>query len=99
MDGLEYEIISPGWEVDERPIRNPATGGRFLRYRPRFNEWAVEFSVEIDETMIGPKLFRQLVDDAGKKIGLGDFRPACKGPFGRFVVTDWDVEQEEAIAA
>ena len=26
---------------------------------------------------------------AGKRVGLGDFRPACKGPFGKFVVVEW----------
>ena len=31
----------------------------------------------------------QLVDDAGQKIGLGDYRPARKGPFGRFSVVSW----------
>ena len=30
--------------------------------------------------------------DAGKKRGLGDYRPARKGPFGRFVVTKWEAE-------
>jgi hypothetical protein len=35
------------------------------------------------------KLFRAIVDDAGKRVGLGDFRPATKGPYGRYVVTSW----------
>jgi hypothetical protein len=35
---------------------------------------------------------RALFDDAGKKIGLGDYRPARKGPFGRFVVDQWREE-------
>jgi len=29
------------------------------------------------------------VDAAGKRIGLGDFRPQTKGPFGKYVITDW----------
>jgi hypothetical protein len=40
--------------------------------------------------MMDPKLFREIVDAAGKRIGLGDFRPATKGPFGKFVVTSWE---------
>jgi hypothetical protein len=39
--------------------------------------------------MLGVKLFREVVDAAGKRIGLGDFRPDCKGPYGRFSVTRW----------
>jgi hypothetical protein len=41
---------------------------------------------------------REILDAAGKRIGLGDFRPACKGPFGKFVVTNWK-EQEQKLAA
>jgi hypothetical protein len=35
---------------------------------------------------------REIVDAAGKRVGLGDFRPACKGPFGKFVVVQWKDE-------
>ncbi len=83
---------SPGktlWEVDSRPIVNPATGGRRLCHRPRFDEWHTKFTLEIDTTMFDPKFVRTLIDDAGKRVGLGDFRPARKGPFGKFVVTQW----------
>lgn len=78
-----------GWTVDTRPVRIPATGGRILCHRPCFNDWKLSFSCELDTEIMGGKLFREIVDAAGKRIGLGDFRPDCKGPFGRFVVTHW----------
>lgn len=77
------------WTVDTRAVRIPATGGRILRYRPCFNDWQLTFTCELDTEIIGPKLFRDIVDAAGKRVGLGDFRPATKGPFGKFVVTNW----------
>jgi hypothetical protein len=77
------------WKVDTRPIRNPATGGRRLCHRPCFDDWELAFTLSIDPEIFSEKLVRDLVDAAGKRIGLGDFRPACKGPFGRFVVTKW----------
>lgn len=86
---LELPITPQEWEVDARPVVIPATRGRVMRYRPRFDAWSVSFTLEIDTSMFSTKFVRQLVDDAGKKIGLGDFRPDCKGPFGRFVVTKW----------
>lgn len=90
---------SAGWRVDERPVRIPSTGGRILAYRPMFDDWNVAFTAEIDLNEISEKLFRQIVDKAGSAIGLGDFRPACKGPFGRFVVTRWvEVEQHVPLA-
>lgn len=77
------------WKVDTRPVRIPATGGRILRHRPCFDKWALALTLELDTSLIGPQLMREIVDAAGKRIGLGDFRPGCKGPFGRFRVDSW----------
>jgi len=89
MQEIELPIKPAKWEVDSRPVVIPATGGRVIRHRPRFDEWELSFTLEIDEDTFPEDFVRLLVDDAGKKIGLGDFRPARKGPFGRFVVTHW----------
>ncbi len=79
-----------GWSVDTRAVRIPSTGGRILTHRPIFHDWALEFDADLDESEMGVKLFRDIVDAAGRKIGLGDFRPDCKGPFGKFVVVRWE---------
>ena len=88
----EYYLIESegGWKVDSRPVRIPATGGRILRHRPMFDDWAVRFMLTIDVLEMSEKLVRDIVDTAGKKSGLGDFRPGTKGPYGRFVVTLWE---------
>ena len=96
MDETYYEIQhKEPWEVDIRPVRIPSTGGRILRYRPVFHDWAIDFDMTLDENIIGIKLLRDIVDTAGNSIGLGDFRPDCKGPFGRFKVTKWEVTEED----
>ncbi len=77
------------WTVDTRPVRIPSTGGRILRHRPLFEDWKLQFTVDLDTDIIGKKLYREIVDAAGKRIGLGEFRPDCKGPYGRFKVTEW----------
>ena len=82
------------WSVDIRPIVIPSTKGRILCYRPRFDDWRLTFEIELITEIVGVKLARAIVDDAGSKIGLGDFRPSRKGPFGRFAVVHW---QEIAI--
>lgn len=79
----------PKWEVDSRSVVIPSTGGRVMAHRPRLDRWSLSFTLEIDTGMFAVPLVRQLVDDAGKRIGLGDFRPSRKGPFGRFVVVGW----------
>ncbi len=90
IEGAFIPLDHDGWEVDTRPVRIPATGGRILAYRPSFEKWALTFTVSVDTTELSVKMFRDIVDAAGKKIGLGDFRPDNKGPFGKFVVTRWE---------
>jgi hypothetical protein len=95
FDAPYYKLESKsGWSVDTRPIRNPVTGGRINRYRPIFHDWKFSFSIEVDTDVFDLKLVREIVDAAGSKIGLCDFRPDCKGPFGRFKVIHWDVEKD-----
>jgi hypothetical protein len=99
IDGIEIPLTSrEGWQVDTRAVRIPSTGGRILCHRPSFNDWKLAFTLKVDSEMISTKLVREIVDAAGKRIGLGDFRPSCKGPFGRFTVIHW-TEQELKAAA
>lgn len=81
------------WDVCSLPIVNPSTGGRMLSHRPRFNDWKLQFSLDVDEDIFSPALIREIVDCAGKRIGIGSFRPDRKGPFGRFKVTSWKEEK------
>lgn len=87
------------WEVDSRSVVIPSTGGRIMAHRPRVDAWCATFTLDLDTTMFTPNLVRSVVDDAGKKIGLGDYRPARKGPFGRFVVSRWEIVEADLKAA
>ena len=97
MAAVSYKIEhEQPWTVDTRPVRIPATGGRILAHRPSFHDWKLSFEVILDTTVIGVKLLREIMDKCGRAIGLGDFRPDCKGPFGKFKVTLWKIEDEGA---
>ena len=94
IHGAEVEIHhNEPWRVDTRAVRIPSTGGRILAHRPMFDDWSLTFTAELDTSILSEKLLRAIVDDAGKRVGLGDFRPATKGPFGRFCVNHWEVVQ------
>jgi hypothetical protein len=75
--------------IDSRPVVIPATKGRVMCHRPRLNEWGVSFDVEYDNVLLKESELRKIIDDAGSRVGLLDFRPERKGPFGRFMVTEW----------
>lgn len=79
------------WVVDARSVVIPATKGRIVRYRPRFDEWNTEFQLSFDETLLSETQVRTVVDDTGARVGLLDFRPERKGPFGRFSVIGWEI--------
>jgi hypothetical protein len=70
-----------------------------MAHRPRIDRWRLSFTLEVDTGMFSPAVVRMLVDDAGKRIGLGDYRPARKGPFGKFVVVEWVVDKKSIRAA
>jgi hypothetical protein len=100
IDGIEIPIQhKEPWQVDTRAVRIPSTGGRILCHRPSFNDWRLSFTIRVDTELMSAKLLREIVDAAGRRVGLGDFRPDCKGPFGKFVVVEWREEEEQAQAA
>ena len=91
VEGVMIPLITKsGWKVDSRPVRIPSTGGRILCHRPMFDDWRLKFSINLDVSILSPSLLRQIVDDAGSRCGLGDFRPETKGPFGRYRIDHWE---------
>ena len=80
---------TPTWVADARRGRNPNGGEMVCIVRPRFDSWEFDATIEFDENEVGEATVRELVKKAGSKIGLCDFRPACRGQFGKFVVANW----------
>lgn len=87
------------WEPDMRKGTNPNGNEAVCVVRPRFDRRAFACQIEIDDHEIGENAIRQLWDFAGRRIGLGDFRPARKGIFGQFVIEGWDRLEKSAKAA
>lgn len=78
------------FEVDARPVTIPATKGRIMRYRPRFDQWGAKFTLSLDDESLDIATAHQLLNEAGQHIGIGDFRPEKRGPFGCFRVTRFE---------
>jgi hypothetical protein len=53
---------------------------RVIRTRPVFHAWALTASGSLDTEVVDPDAFAQIVETAGRLIGLGDWRPR----YGRF---------------
>ena len=78
------------FEVDSRPVTIPATKGRIMRHRPRFDSWGARFDLVVNDDLLSTEIVHQLLNEAGQSIGIGDFRPEKRGPFGCFRVTRFD---------
>jgi hypothetical protein len=90
LPATHYVIDPQEWEVESRRVVNPNNKAAIISHRPRFDRWSLTFTMLIDPVVFTMSIARKLVDDAGKRIGLGSFRPICKGPFGKFIVIRWN---------
>jgi hypothetical protein len=95
IEGMTCSLGTKKFEVDSRRVVNPSTRGAVLRHRARVDKWKTTFHLEVDDEIFSVDLIREIVDAAGKRIGLGDFRPSKKGVFGKFRVVGWDVEGDD----
>jgi hypothetical protein len=77
------------YEVDSRAVVVPATRGRVVRHRPILNKWGCSFKIEFDSDLLTENQMRRVIDDSGARVGVLEYRPEKKGPFGRFMVTEW----------
>ena len=57
---------------------------RILRTRAKFDEWGVTFIVEADDELVDQSQLETWLDIAGRRIGVGDWRPEKSGVYGRF---------------
>lgn len=65
-----------------------------LRSRPLLKNWTLEFDLLVGEG-ISAAMFptlRVICEEAGQRVGIGDFRIDKNGPFGKFVVESWEVQ-------
>ena len=72
------------WDSEDFLLRASVgvSGKRVIRSRPKFEDWAVAFTVEYDETVLQASDLDLFVELSGRLIGLLDWRPK----YGRFTV-------------
>lgn len=90
---IEEEMVSFGttqYEIDTRRAVVQRQG--ILRSRPLLRNFKLNFTIAVDDDAPSalPGLLPEILGEAGRRIGIGDFRPAKKGPFGKFIVTKFE---------
>lgn len=66
--------------VDMRTVK--VGTAKTIRTRPIFNTWECEFNLFLDESKMNEEQIINIVENAGKYVGLGDYRPR----YGRFEI-------------
>ena len=77
------------WDVFSISAVIPATRGRAMVHRPRLNEWALAFTMGVDDG-VPEETLKNILDHAGQYVGIGDWRPQKRGQFGKFIVTKFE---------
>jgi hypothetical protein len=101
VEGLSASFNAKDYAIDSRSVilRIEGNRQRAMCYRPRLDNWRLTFILNIDHQQVKTVLVRQMIERAGKMIGLGDYRPQCKGPFGKFQLVDWNLLQPQHVTA
>ncbi len=71
----EYEIHSCRAVVQRAGI---------IRSRPMVSRWGCDVVFDVDQDYITVDMLEKLLLASGKVAGVMDYRPQCKGPFGRY---------------
>ena len=92
LERFEYDADKLGVTEDDVAIQAQFTvpvvvqRARILRTRAKFDTWAIVFTVDCDDELVDREKLTKWLEIAGRRIGLGDWRPEKSGMHGRFTV-------------
>lgn len=98
LSGAKMTQMRQAFHIDEElvEILGPAPSMRFditkvgmtidTRFRGEFSPWAVVLPVKFNASAISEEQLLSLFEAGGFGVGVGEWRPARNGPYGRFRV-------------
>jgi len=81
--------------IDERPV--VIQRARVLKWRAKIPEWTATFTIVYNRKVLSALVIQTLatiLEDAGARMGLLDYRPQHKGWFGTFILEKFEVDKE-----
>lgn len=92
----EYAILTDyndkpllDFEVDIRKATNHQKGAVAV-CRPRFDQWKLKTTISVDDSLVAEETVLEMLNDAGKRSGIGSFRVSKGGYFGQYVVIKFE---------
>lgn len=97
QDGTPLVKIDGKATHDTRPVRLES-GVADLRNRPRYDDWAIEVTIEFDADLLSANDIGNLLARAGAQVGIGELRPQGPNSFGGDFGT-WSVKTPRRLKA
>lgn len=86
----EVSLGTKKYEIDLRPV--VIQRARVLKARARLDKWKTSFQIVFNEKLISdPVIIRTVLEEAGLRIGLMDYRPQKSGYYGTFKIKKFQV--------
>ena len=68
---------------------------RVLRTRAKFDDWKCVFVIDADDEIVDRDHIIRWLKMAGRRMGIGDWRPQKSGQFGRFEIAGLELYQDK----
>ena len=90
VEPMEISLGTNKYVIDTRPV--VIQRARVLKSRAKLETWKASFKVIYSEKLIADtQIIKTVLEEAGQRIGLMDFRPQKGGPYGTFKVTQFKI--------
>lgn len=93
-DSRDFVEIIGTPEMRRDTTRNPNTSGADVVFRGEFRSWSAKLRIVYNSAVLSKEQVVDLLRLAGFHVGVGPWRPACKGNHGLFDVTKYVVVEE-----
>jgi hypothetical protein len=89
IEPFYIELDADKYEIFRISAVNPMTKGRMMTERPKYNNWKASFEIILNDEAVPISVINEVLEHAGKYVGVGDWRPEKKGMFGKFMISEF----------
>jgi hypothetical protein len=89
IEPFYIELDADKYEIFRISAVNPMTKGRMMTERPKYNNWKASFEIILNDDAVPVSVLNEVLEHAGKYVGVGDWRPEKKGMFGKFMISEF----------
>jgi len=93
IEPFMIDLKAGKYEIFRISAVNPMTRGRMMTERPRYTKWSAQFEIILNDASVPISVIQEILEHAGKYVGIGDWRPQTKGMHGKFLISEFKKEK------